>query len=307
MKNNMGGGSYSYNTSIVRASNVYKSMDRNEVFTSTSLNPQMDIKNKVRECVDSEEHPNAFPIIIGLDVTGSMGQIPYELITNTLPEIMKKILDEGVKDPQVCFLGIGDSWSDRVPLQVGQFESSDELMEKWLKLVYLEGGGGGNGGEDYGLAWYFAARHTSVDSFKKHGRKGVLITIGDEPIHTTISKNTIKELFGSAEADIDVASILNEVKTEWDVYHINIPDYSGKKAITKNCWNKLLQDRVLHIEADTNEAIADGIVGAILNSYKDADSGNNDCGINATGSDSNTTSYDEKKSETSSGGSIGLL
>ena len=137
MKNNMGGGSYSYNTSIVRASNVYASMDRNEVFTSTSLNPQMDIKNKVRECVDSEEHPNAFPIIIGLDVTGSMGRIPYELITSGLPQIMKKIMDEGVKDPQVCFFGIGDSRSDTSPLQVGQFESSDELMEKWLKLVYL--------------------------------------------------------------------------------------------------------------------------------------------------------------------------
>lgn len=282
MKNNMGGGSYSYNTSVARADAVYKSMGRNEVFTSTSLNPQMDIKNKVRECVDSEEHPNAFPIIIGLDVTGSMGRIPYELITSGLPQIMKKIMDEGVKDPQVCFLGIGDSRSDITPLQVGQFESSDELMEKWLRLVYLEGHGGGNGGEDYGLAWYFAARYTSVDSFKKHGRKGVVITIGDEPVHMTISRNSIKELFGSAEADVNVASILDEARSEWDVYHINIPDYSGGKAITKNCWNKLLQDRVLHIEADTNEAIVEGIVGAILNSYK---STNTDNLTNSTESD----------------------
>lgn len=249
-------------------------MNRSEVFTSTSLNPQMDIKNKVRECVDSEEHPNAFPIIIGLDVTGSMGRIPYELITSSLPQIMKKIMDEGIKDPQVCFLGIGDSRSDTTPLQVGQFESSDELMEKWLKLVYLEGHGGGNGGEDYGLAWYFATRCTSVDSFKKHGRKGVIITIGDEPVHMTISRNSIKELFGSAEADVNVASILDEARSEWDVYHINVPDYSGKRAITKNCWNELLQDKVLHIETDTKEAIADGIVGAILNSYKSTNTNN---------------------------------
>ena len=274
MKNNMGGGSYSYNTSVARANAVYKSMDRSEVFTSTSLNPQMDIKNKVRECVDSEEHPNAFPIIIGLDVTGSMGRIPYELITSSLPQIMKKIMDEGVKDPQVCFLGIGDSRSDSAPLQVGQFESSDELMEKWLKLVYLEGHGGGNGGEDYGLAWYFAARHTSIDSFKKHGRKGVIITIGDEPVHMTISRNSIKELFGSAEVDVNVTSILDEARSEWDVYHINVPDYSGGKAITKNCWNKLLNDKVLHIESASKEAIADGIVDAILNSYKSTNTDN---------------------------------
>ena len=302
----MGGGSYSYDTSIARASTVYKSMDRSEVFTSTSLNPQMDIKNKIRECVDSEEHPNAFPIIIGLDVTGSMGHIPYELITSSLPQIMKKIMDEGVKDPQVCFLGIGDSRSDNVPLQVGQFESSDELMEKWLKLVYLEGHGGGNGGEDYGLAWYFAARCTSVDSFKKHGRKGVIITIGDEPVHMTISRNAIKELFGSAETNVDVASILDEARSEWDVYHINVPDYSGKRAITKSCWNELLQDKVLHIEADTKEAIADGIVSAILNSYKDADS-RNDVDKSGTSSSDGASSSDNNRDSGSSSGSIGLL
>ena len=302
----MGGGSYSYDTSIARASTVYKSMDRSEVFTSTSLNPQMDIKNKIRECVDSEEHPNAFPIIIGLDVTGSMGRIPYELITDSLPQIMKKIMDEGVKDPQVCFLGIGDSRSDTTPLQVGQFESSDELMEKWLKLVYLEGHGGGNGGEDYGLAWYFAARCTSVDSFKKHGRKGVIITIGDEPVHMTISRNAIKELFGSAETNVDVASILDEARSEWDVYHINVPDYSGKRAITKSCWNELLQDKVLHIEADTKEAIADGIVSAILNSYKDADSRNNVDKFGTSNSDG-ASSSDNNRDSGSFTGSIGLL
>lgn len=302
----MGGGSYSYSTSVARASNVYQSMDRNEVFTSTSLNPQMDIKNKIRECVDSEEHPNAFPIIIGLDVTGSMGRIPYELITNSLPQIMKKIMDEGVKDPQVCFLGIGDSRCDNAPLQVGQFESSDELMEKWLKLVYLEGHGGGNGGEDYGLAWYFAARCTSVDSFKKHGRKGVVITIGDEPVHMTISRNAIKELFGSTEANVNVVDLLNEARSEWDIYHINVPDYSGRKALTKSCWNELLQDKVIHIEADTKEAIADGIVGAILNSYKDANSGTNVDKSGTSNSDVASNSENNKNSGLFSG-SIGLL
>ena len=302
----MGGGSYSYSTSVARANNVYQSMDRNEVFTSTSLNPQMDIKNKIRECVDSEEHPNAFPIIIGLDVTGSMGRIPYELITNSLPQIMKKIMDEGVKDPQVCFLGIGDSRCDNAPLQVGQFESSDELMEKWLKLVYLEGHGGGNGGEDYGLAWYFAARCTSVDSFKKHGRKGVVITIGDEPVHMTISRNAIKELFGSTEANVNVVDLLNEARSEWDIYHINVPDYSGRKALTKSCWNELLQDKVIHIEADTKEAIADGIVGAILNSYKDANSGTNVDKSGTSNSDVASNSENNKNSGLISG-SIGLL
>lgn len=266
----MGGGSYSYIRGLNSAThNAAKSTK--EVFSVKHLHHQMDIKNKVRECRDSEEHPNAFPIILGLDVTGSMGRIPYELISDTLPTIMKRIMDEGIPDPQVCFLGIGDSHYDEAPIQVGQFESSDELMEKWLKLIYLEGGGGGNEGEDYALAWYTALHHTSVDSFTKHNRKGVLITIGDEPVLKTISKNTIKDLFGEGQSDINVSSLLSEVQKEWNVFHINVQDWSGVKARTKSCWNELLQDRVIHTEGDNSSAIADAIIGAILLGWKNSE------------------------------------
>ena len=107
----------------------------------------MKVTKVIREARDSEEHPNSFPIIIGLDVTGSMGYIPKELIKNGFPEMMKKIMDEGVEHAQVCFMGIGDEECDSAPIQMGQFETSDELCEKWLKAIYLEGGGGGNDGE----------------------------------------------------------------------------------------------------------------------------------------------------------------
>lgn len=40
----------------------------------------------VRECRDSEEHPETTPIIIALDVTGSMGRIPHDLVKNQLPK-----------------------------------------------------------------------------------------------------------------------------------------------------------------------------------------------------------------------------
>ena len=69
---------------------------------------------------------------------------------------MDKIIQSGIKDPQVLFLAIGDHECDTSPLQVGQFESSDELLEHWLTHVWLEGGGGGNRGESYALAWHFA-------------------------------------------------------------------------------------------------------------------------------------------------------
>ena len=74
------------------------------------------------------------------------------------------------------FGGIGDAQSDRVPLQVGQFES-DNRMDDQLRTIFLEGNGGGQKSESYELATYFIARHTVTDAWEKRGRKGVKRTL----------------------------------------------------------------------------------------------------------------------------------
>ena len=43
-------------------------------FKSRMLVTDLDPKNVIRECVDSTEHPNTKPVILALDVTGSMGR-----------------------------------------------------------------------------------------------------------------------------------------------------------------------------------------------------------------------------------------
>ena len=237
----MGSGSYSY---VKARSRSFANADRSttEIFKQRSISEEMNIRGKVREARDSEEHPESFPIIIALDTTGSMGDIPRDLVTNSLPEIMKSIIEAGIPHPQLCFLGVGDAYYDKCPIQCGQFESSDELMEKWLKLVYLEGGGGGNGGESYNLAWYFAARHTSIDSFIKRNKKGVLITIGDEPCHKSISASDIRDLFGDgAEGDVKSTDLLEKVKEQWEPYHIQMGNGHWDYSVIEG-WKKLIGD-----------------------------------------------------------------
>lgn len=262
----MGGGCYSYMKDYQRKmSNA--SHSREEIFTQSSMSSEMSIVNNIRECRDSEEHPESLPIIIALDVTGSMGRVPHSLITGGFPEIMKKIMDEGVAHPQVCFVGIGDQYSDRAPIQVGQFESSDELLDKWLKTIWLEGMGGGNGGESYQLAWWFAAAHTDTDHFNKRGKKGVLITIGDEPVHKSLSTVEFTRLFGDGDTPMMTASeILKQAQEKWDIYHINLMDYSGMKSMTKSCWQEYLGDNVINTENGAGDDIPEIISGIILKS-----------------------------------------
>ena len=265
----MGGGSYGYAERVRFNSQQYKpSVSREEVFRQKKIHEDMNVKGKVRECKFSEEHPNAFPIIIALDVTGSMGHIPDNLIRTGLPDIMKKILESGVKDPQVCFMAIGDQYSDASPIQVGQFESSDELMDKWLKLVWLEGKGGGNQAESYQLAWYAALNHTACD-WITNGRKGVLITIGDVGVHRSISRERLLGLFGHSEvkSDLSTSDLYNKTEADWDIWHINVSDYQGQRDYVKQSL-EFLGDHLVNTEDPNGSDIPQLIAGIILQSYK---------------------------------------
>lgn len=100
----------------------------------------------VRECRDTEEHPHTTPIIIALDVTGSMLNIPHKMIVEQFPYIMGKIQQMGIPDPQILFMAVGDHEWDRYPIQIGQFEGDTEKIVNMLQSFVLEGGGGGNSG-----------------------------------------------------------------------------------------------------------------------------------------------------------------
>lgn len=246
----MGGGFYSTSDRAVRASTLgYTTKSANEIFTERSINSAMSPYGvNLRESRDSNDHPNSVAIIVALDVTGSMGSIPHHLVKEGLPTMVGTIIQSGIPDPQILFLAVGDHECDRSPLQVGQFESSDELMDLWLTKTYLEGGGGGNDGESYLLAWYFASKHTSIDCFEKRGQKGFLFTIGDEPTLRSIPKNYLEKILGEGQYDSNVtaAQLLDEARKTYNVYHIHIAEtYAGGRTTTVNGWKQLMGDHLL--------------------------------------------------------------
>lgn len=265
----MGGGSYDYLSSRSR-SQEYQAQSREEVFTQTEMNPEMNIKGKIRESCDSQEHPDSFPIIIALDVTGSMTFVPEKLIKGIFPDIMQRIAEQGVEHAQVCFVAFGDHYTDFAPLQVGQFETSDSLLDKWLKLIYLEGGGGGNGGESALLAYYFAAYHTSCDHITKRHQKGVLITISDECTHRALSRGCIQKIFGSGieTEQVTVEELLDDVSQNWDVYHYLYNDYSARRQQAESHWMNTLGDKGVSIIFDSPDNLKDSIPAMVVKTYE---------------------------------------
>ncbi|GAA3759737.1 hypothetical protein [Flavobacterium ginsengiterrae] len=248
----MGGTRYDFGARESRAKKVgYASKSAGEIFTQNALRVAHESMNPngviVREARDSEVHPNTVPIILGLDVTGSMGHIPHELIKEGLPKLMGGIIQGGVPDPALLFLGIGDHECDRYPLQVGQFESGDEELDMWLTRTYIEGGGGGNAGESYLLAWYFAAFHTKTDAFEKRGQEGLLFTVGDEPGLKTLPASAIKEIMGQGQQTYTHLELLAEAQKRYDVYHISVL-HSGQAINADVEWKELLGQNCLSIE-----------------------------------------------------------
>ena len=117
--------------------------DTHQVYKAFSIDPMLDPKGVVRECIDSDEHPNTFPIILALDVTGSMGSAARACAAK-LDDIMTELYKK-VDDVEFCMLGIGDMSYDDAPIQATQFESDIRIFDQTTK-IYFEGGGGGNRG-----------------------------------------------------------------------------------------------------------------------------------------------------------------
>lgn len=219
---------------------------------------------KVKECRDSDAHPTSFPVILALDVTGSMRGIPQHFLASLLTKLISEIQTAGFDHTAILIMAIGDHYRDSDPFQVSEFESGDEQLDMWLKRIYPEGGGGGNGGESYHLAYKYADKFTISDHFEKRNQKGLLITIGDEPCHSTLEKNHQKSIFGPGEyKDETVNSLLEAASKKYDVYHLHIMQgQEGKNSI--GFWKELLGENCIPVNnyEETSKHIAKLVISS---------------------------------------------
>lgn len=227
-------------------------MRAEEVFAARKLHPLMDPKGvNIRESRDSEAHPVTTSIAFVLDETGSMGGIPKALAKDELPLFMECLLNAGVPDPQVLFMAVGDAkCNEQAPIQVGQYESTAQGMDQWLTWTFLEGNGGGNGGESYDLAAYFLARHTETDSLKFRGKKAYAFFTGDDYPFPVVSAREVETHFGdNLQRDIPIAEMFAELDRGYNTFFL-IPYRHDSGGGVCERWRGLLGDRVINLAAD---------------------------------------------------------
>lgn len=232
----------------------------------------------IRECRDSPTHPTSNAVAVLLDVTGSMAQVPVT-VQSKLVSLMSLLLTKAyLTDPAILIGAIGDAHSDRVPLQLGQFESGIEI-ENDLTNLYLEQGGGGQKSESYELGLYFLARKTAMDCLEKRGKKGYAFIIGDEMAYATVRRTQVATYFGDTlEADIPLEVIVKEVQEKYDLYYIlpNLTSYYNDPQVEK-FWRNLLGQNFIKLDDPegvsellaTLVGAAEGTVGDIEEDLKD--------------------------------------
>lgn len=236
----------------------------NDIYSATHIDKKYDPKNiSFRESCDSKDHPISTPIIIGLDVTGSMGDI-LDITAKRLGEMVKDIIDrQPVEGPQIMFCAVGDSICDRSPLQATQFESDIRIANQLTEL-WFERGGGGNSFESYPLVWYFAANKTKTDAWEKRKEKGVIFTLGDDGFPEKLTKSEIERVFGDKVAeDINTEALLAQVSRKYEVFHLMIMDGRSENTVKLPEWRRLMGERAIAV---TNvNAIPEIIVSLLEN------------------------------------------
>ncbi len=196
---------------------------------------------------------NTLPIIFGIDVSGSMGRAADKIkqcVIDTMTLIENTPDITNTCTPLFCVMAVGDLDHDRRPLLITEFGDAATTTAA-LKRMEYEGGGGQNTHESYTLVWYYAYYHTAFECFRLGdvSTKGLIITLGDEPLNPTLNYKKLSELFvcqTTEQADIKTESLYTIVSQNFDVYHYGVDDPASSwqyynKRIAQT-WGLLLKD-----------------------------------------------------------------
>lgn len=222
-----------------------------------------------RECRDSDMFPVTTPIVIGFDVTGSMGDNP-KILQASLKGLMGMLDRKAIVDgPQIAIGAYGDTHCDSVPVQLSQFESDNRIDEN-LDNVFLEGRGGPNPGETSAALAWFVAKHVITDAWEKRGKRGYMFLIGDE-CTLEVSAAQARDFLGEeSPRAITPKEAFSAAEEMWDTYFLLIDNFAAESQNSRSKYEDLLgKNHVITLQSTESApaviasviALAEGTMG----------------------------------------------
>ena len=199
------------------------------------------------------------PLIIAVDVTGSMSTWPFEIF-DRLP-LLYNTLSQYRQDVEICFAAIGDANVDRWPLQVTSFASGFDL-EQLLGALYGEGAGG-DAPESYGLFARWVNTHVQIPSLDE---PPFLIVLGDIHMHPKMAGAQIDHYLGDkVKGEVDAIKEWQTLSKTWNTWFLRRPGGKRGDVVDDQLGKAIGGQKIFHIE-DEQRAV-DYAMGLIARSW----------------------------------------
>jgi hypothetical protein len=201
------------------------------------------------------------PIVIAVDVTGSMATWPEEIF-DRLP-LLYQTLAKYRPDLEIAFAAIGDATCDNYPLQVNDFGKENNLEEK-LKALGCEGGGGGHITESYELFGYFMQEHCKTPKAKSP----FMLIYGDEMFYDEVNARQVEHYIGDKlQAPLKSKEVWKNLLQKFNVYHLHKPYGHGDNPDTDkevvDAWGETLgRQRVIALPYEVKAQDGNIVPGA---------------------------------------------
>jgi hypothetical protein len=220
-------------------------------------------KNAPKEkVIDPKKHvrsESANPVIIAIDVTGSMSSWPSEIF-DRLP-LLYNTLCQYRPDVEICFAAIGDAVVDAWPLQVTSFANGFDL-EQLLGSMAAHGGGG-DAAESYGLFAQWVNTHVEVPNVKE---SPFLILFGDAPMHPLVARDQLENILGDpSQQDINSLDAWQQVGRTWNTWFLRRPSPLRGDEVDQQ-WGKAIGEQKIFRIEDEQRAV-DYALGLIARAW----------------------------------------
>ncbi len=252
---------YSTDTKVVKKTAKSYNVAHKRDYKAHKIETRKKLPPPINKVLLTKAH---FPVVVAVDVTGSMKTLPqliFEKLCLLYNEALYFLPEELKKSFEISFTAIGDAYTDGYPLQVTDFGKGYEL-DKNIKILYPEGGGGGQARETYELTAYFYAKHCVMPNTLESPRP-LFIFIGDEGFYSKVNRSHIMNFIGDKpKTDLISEDIFDQLKSRFDVYILRV-EYSGdaEKEIHERWQDALGLERVIMLREPRR--VVDTILGII--------------------------------------------